>query len=144
MGNIFMAVKSARETSITPIPLRIPNYPAPASLNEVQKVIWDDLVSRLGNDWFPPETHTLLEMYCKHVSTAMHLSEKIEESQDLVDYTDYESFKLYSKISDMRDKETRAAVTLATKLRITNQANRVENFKKPVNSPRPWETKDDE
>ncbi len=96
---------------------------------------WLALVSALPADWFPRETHGLLTDYCRHVvrSRRVALLIGVVESGDMIDIGKLDL--LYK----MAERESRAASSLATRLRITPQATRSTYSKKPPATRKPWE-----
>jgi len=66
-------------------------------------------------------THEMLKAFCRHQATADKLTEVINLFQ--ADWLkNAEGVRRYNDLGKMRDRETRAATTQATKLRITNQS----------------------
>jgi hypothetical protein len=90
-------------------------------LSEAERSIW----LRVVEDWPAgtfTETHRdLLDLYAKHVATAAVLSAEVEAfPADML--RSYEGVRQYKALLEMREKESRAASSLATRLRITRQA----------------------
>jgi hypothetical protein len=100
----------------------------PASMTEAEKSIWALVVNDQSADSFTDTHAALLELYCGHVVRARIIAEQIikvkvewlagEEGLKIYD----EGLKRYDKLSSMADRESRAASSLATRLRITRQA----------------------
>ena len=121
------------KTSITAI-----NRPVPSKhLTTEQANTWRSVVDRLPADWFPRETHGILEQYCRHVDAGRRIAAIIE--QLLSDSTDMEYLITeYDRLLRMQERESRALSSLATRMRLTQQA-RI-NYKKttgPTIKP-PW------
>ena len=51
--------------------------PAPPGLNDAGKRLWNAVVQRLPADWFPVETHGMLELFCRHAVYADQFSREI-------------------------------------------------------------------
>ena len=106
-------------------------------LTPEQRIVWVNTVNSLPADWFPQETHLTLAQYCRHIVTAGHVSQMIEqmESQDEVDVT------AYDKLLKMQERETRIILSLATKMRMTQQStyDREKTKGHSAKVSRPWE-----
>lgn len=94
------------------------------------------MVNRMPADWFPRETHALLTQYCRHVVRSRRIAQLIaacEASEDL-------DLEQYDKLLKMQEREGRAISSLATRMRITQQATvRAEKARKPSQVKKPWE-----
>lgn len=91
--------------------------------------------------WFTPATQPILAQYCRHCIQARHLAGLIEKSfgDPTLGIEDYE------RLLKMQERESRSMVTLATKLRLTQQSTinpRGNRIKKA--SIKPWDTDPDE
>lgn len=92
---------------------------APSELTKDQREIWNRVVAAEAADWFKTAAgQQLLAMYCRHVATAAKLESIIDDAWKDDDATPAQVDRLLK----MRDRETRASVTLATKMRLTNQS----------------------
>lgn len=115
----------------------------PAHLNDAVRAEWLRVVNDQPAGAFT-ETHApLLEMYCKHIVKARMLDDEIEVS-DPNWMRDAEGLKRMERLTAMAERESRAASSLATRLRITRQA--VEHpttvgrsLKNQTKSRKPWE-----
>lgn len=95
---------------------------APADLTPFQRDIWDRTVAHEAADTFKTAAlQQLLKEYCRHVSSAALLTEKIDSFDSQWLDTD-EGLDRYTKLVRTRDCETKALADKATKLRLTNQA----------------------
>ena len=93
--------------------------PAPPShLTAAQRREWRAIVDRLPADWFTRENHALLAQYCRHVDNANRLAKAIAKT-DLATVAGAESF---DKLTRMHEREGRAASSLATRMRLTQQS----------------------
>lgn len=96
----------------------------------------------MPSDWFTDETLSLLQAYCEHVAEGEAIQLMIEQVRSLA-MKDDESYKRYRDL--LRDKElqTRAALSCATKMRMTQQSSYTDKASataKNKSSPRkPWE-----
>ena len=108
----------------------------PPELTNEQRIEWILVVNSLPADWFPDETHKVLAQYCRHAVTSRHVSQMIEqmEAGDNIDVTEYD------KLLKMQERESRILVSLATKMRITQQATyHPEKIKPGQVVSNPWE-----
>jgi hypothetical protein len=88
-------------------------------------------VERLPADWFPRETHGLLAQYCRHVTTARRLArlvEQLEAAEDL-------NLRDYNRLLVAQERETRCIASLATRMRISQQARYDKSRRSPMNPP---------
>jgi len=108
---------------------------APDDLNDEQRAEWQAVVNRLPADWFPRETHSLLAQYCRHVVAARRVAQLIgnAESGEAFDVDEYD------KLLKMQEREGRAISSLATRMRITQQATYDPKRKKGSQVKKPWE-----
>ena len=105
-------------------------------LTPEQRNEWIQVVNALPADWFPVETHGVLAQYCRHLVTARHVAQMISdmESNKEIDVNEYD------KLLKMQERESRIGVSLATKMRITQQATYDrEKVKGNGKVNRPWE-----
>lgn len=107
---------------------------APYELTDEQAQEWWAVVNRLPADWFPRETHGLLAQYCRHVIAARRVAQLVaaEEAGEF-------DLDRYDQLLKMQEREGRALSSLATRLRITQQATVSPKTQKPVQSKKPWE-----
>lgn len=108
----------------------------PSELTDEQSEEWKAVVSRLPADWFPRETHAMLAQYCRHVVGARRVAQlvgKIEAAKEF-------DLDAYDKALKMQEREGRAISSLATRMRISQQATvRAEKARKPSPVAKPWE-----
>lgn len=120
-------------------PLTVIHRPNPPSLlTRDQADEWRAIVARMPADWFPRETHGLLAAYCQHITELASIAQLINQVKQ-AGTLDVAS---YDRLLKMRERESRAASSLATRMRITQQSTYDENKKKPLTIDEPW--KDDE
>ncbi|TQE93739.1 MAG: hypothetical protein FKY71_18045 [Spiribacter salinus] len=111
---------------------------APAELTKEQAAEWNAIVDRMPADWFPKETHGLLAQYCRHVVAARHVSQLIEQHEQAGEF----DIDHYDKLLKMQEREGRAASSLATRMRLTQQATYSGEKSKGKNQKvtKPWES----
>lgn len=115
---------------------------------------WRSVVNRLPADWFPRETWAMLAQYCRHVVSANRIAQMIRTIEvgpqhaggNVVnlrgDDEDDEGFCLkdYDKLLAMQEREGRALSSLATRMRLTQQATyHPEKSKGKGGMKKPWE-----
>ena len=105
-------------------------------LTPEQRIEWILVVNSLPADWFPDETHKVLAQYCRHAVASRHVSQLIElqESSESINVTEYD------RLLKMQERESRIMVSLATKMRMTQQATYHPEKGKPSTTIKPpWE-----
>lgn len=116
----------------------------PHDLSDEEAEVWFAVVNRLPADWFPTETHPILTQYCRHSVQARRVAELIEKATgDLDPETKEPTLTIgdYDRLLKMQERESRAIASLATKLRISQQATTNHRGNKKQVSPRkPWES----
>ena len=93
----------------------------PLHLTDAAREEWLRVVNDQPADAFTNVHAPLLEMYCKHVVKARMFDEEIENF-DRAWLADDDGLKRIDKLSALAERESRAASSLATRLRITRQA----------------------
>ena len=109
---------------------------APASLTDAQAIEWRAVVNRMPPDWFPRETHALLERYCCHVISANRIAEIIESMISATDSPGW--LGDYDRLLKMQEGEGRALSSLATRMRLTQQTQYSHRKKTGPKMPAPW------
>ena len=105
----------------------------PDDLTEFEKEVWRKAASGLPADWFGDETLDLLRLYCRHMLMFEELTDEVNANWD--ELKSAEKVRLLKQ----REVETRAALSVATKLRITKQSTvRAEKSKRPGATKAPW------
>lgn len=115
---------------------RVARADAPYELTDSQAAIWRRVADDLPADWFTPKHIGLLKQYCRHEAQADRIAMLIEQemSEPQLDV------QKYDKLLAMQEREGRALSSLATRMRITQQALYDKSKKAPSNSVRkPWE-----
>lgn len=129
--------KSAASLEVAAVSLETVHRPdAPYDLTDEQSSEWWAVVNRMPADWFPRETHGMLAQYCRHVVAARRVAQliaKAEKSKTL-------DIEEYDRLLKMQEREGRAISSLATRMRISQQATvRAEQARKPMQVDKPWE-----
>lgn len=113
----------------------------PEELTDEQAHEWRAIVNRLPAEWFPRETHGILAQYCRHLVAARmvaQLVERVQESETL-------DLDEYDKVLKLQEREGRALSSLATRMRLTQQATYTDKTPKGKGGiRRPWDAGEDE
>lgn len=114
--------KSAAELSVV-VAGNFGNRPEPpAELTEDQAAIWRETVASEAAEFFNTAAlRSMLADYCRHRASANVVSEVVDTFKPEW-LKAAEGAKRYHGLLRMREAETRAAASLATKLRLTNQS----------------------
>lgn len=83
---------------------------------------WRRVVNRMPSDWFSDETLSLLQAYCEHVAEGEAIQIMIERVRPSA-MKDDESYKRYRDLIRDKELQTRAALSCATKMRLTQQSS---------------------
>ena len=94
---------------------------APLHLSDGERTVWTEVVNDQPASAFTATHAPLLEMYCRHVTNARVLAEEILNFERAW-LADDDGLKRYDRLLAMSERESRAASSLATRLRITRQA----------------------
>lgn len=123
----------------------------PVELSERQAAEWRAVVDRMPAGWFERETHALLAQYRRHVERAEIFANQLQAVDAIPNPPGEQALaaivqrvELYDKLAKMVEREGRAASSLATRLRLTQQsrvdpktAGRAANDKPAAK--KPWE-----
>jgi hypothetical protein len=109
---------------------------APRELTAAQAIEWNAVVRRLTPDWFPEETHALLVQYCRQIVHDRELEEMLQAQKARGDSINTEN---YRRTLRMKMESTKLIITLATKMRITQQSLMDERQRKPKQIRKPWD-----
>jgi chaperone required for assembly of F1-ATPase len=127
-ASLTIAVNSVVETIQRP--------DAPYDLTDEQSTEWWAVVNRMPADWFPRETHGMLAQYCRHVVAARRVAQLVAKAEKATALDIGE----YDQLLKMQEREGRAISSLATRMRISQQATvRAEQARKPNQVEKPWE-----
>lgn len=116
---------------------RVERPAPPPELNGEQASEWRAIVECMPADWFGRETHGLLIQYCRHVVNARRIAQMFASLQDAEEICLDE----WDKLCKMHEREGRAISSLATRMRITQQALVDKRTSKATTkAKRPWES----
>ena len=114
-------------------------YPPPDDLSEQEQALWRDVVATKPADWFDDDSAPLLKEYVRAVTVCDLLDARVKEAM-----AEGEPVDDVKRLLDMRDKEARRMVTMATKLRLTQQSRYTEKSAATANrkagGKRPWQS----
>lgn len=94
---------------------------APLHLTDAERSIWAEVVNDQPASAFTPTHSPMLEMYCQHVVQARVIADELHNF-DRAWLADEDGLKRYDRLLAMKEREGRAASSIATRLRITRQA----------------------
>lgn len=92
----------------------------PAELSEREAAVWNSVVSTKPSDWFDEDTFPLLSDYCRHTVRQDDISRMINKFDSAP--CDSDELRVFDNLLRMSERETRAKMSLATKMRITQQS----------------------
>lgn len=95
--------------------------PTPSNLNDSEMAVWSEVVKDQPASAFTAMHAPLLEMYCRHVVNGRIMADELRRF-DRAWLADDEGLKRYDTLLRIAERESRAASSLATRLRITRQA----------------------
>lgn len=93
----------------------------PGHVSEAERGVWLELVGDQPAAAFTAVHSPLIEMYCRHVVQSRILADEIVNF-DRAWLADKDGLDRYDRLLKMAERETRAASSFATRLRITRQA----------------------
>lgn len=109
----------------------------PHDLSDEEVEVWSAVVNSEPADWFSPSNVPLLSQYCRHTIHARRIAELIERATSDPEL----AVSAYDRLLKMQDRESRAISSLATKMRISQQATtNHRGNKKPNAARKPWES----
>lgn len=115
---------------------------APLHLSDAELAVWSELINDQPASAFTATHSPIIEMYCRHVVHARILADQLL-AFELEWLNDDDGLKRYNKLLAMSERESRAASSLATRLRITRQAIDHNTagiaLKNHVKTKKPWE-----
>ncbi len=101
----------ARDERLTP----------PVHISDAERSVWLEVVNDQPAGAFSATHAPLMELYCRHVVNARVLADELSNF-DRAWMADDDGLKRYDRLLAMSERESRAASSLATRLRITRQA----------------------
>ena len=93
----------------------------PLHITDAERSVWLEVVNDQPADAFTATHAPLLELYCRHVANARVIADE-SLNFDRAWLADDDGLKRYDRLLAMAERESRAASSLATRLRITRQA----------------------
>jgi hypothetical protein len=126
-----------------------PRQRPPAELTREQAAVWNAIVRAEPADWFSASTRPVLVQYCRHIVAARRAAEMIKAleasitTMSAVDGANPLAITLsaaeeFDRLLKMQERESRVIASLATKMRITQQATTNHRGNK-IESKKPWE-----
>jgi hypothetical protein len=94
---------------------------APIHISDAERGVWLEVVNDQPAEAFSATHAPLLELYCRHIVQARILADELSNF-DRAWMADDDGLKRYDRLLGMAERESRAASSLATRLRITRQA----------------------
>ena len=93
----------------------------PATLGDAERQVWAEVVNDQPANAFTATHIPQLEMYCRHVTQARLIADELLNF-DRSWLADQDGLRRYDTLLKMHERESRAASSFATRLRITRQA----------------------
>lgn len=134
--------QSAASLSVVSTAALVQRPEPPDELKPREKTLWKRVVDSKPADWFTPGDIPLLVDYCRHVIRQRDLSDAISK-QGKAPYTDKEAYSFFRDLLKDSDMETKAIKSLATALRLTQQARytpQAAGTATKKQQRKPWET----
>lgn len=94
---------------------------APLHASDAERAVWVEVVNDQPAGAFTATHAPLLELYCRHVTNARVIADELMNFERSW-LADDDGLKRYDRLLSMAERESRAASSLATRLRITRQA----------------------
>ena len=116
--------KSAASMAVTAVVAPISSVKrlcAPMHISDAERSVWLEVVNDQPAEAFTATHSPLLELYCRHIVQARILADELANF-DRAWMADDDGLKRYDRLLTMAERESRAASSLATRLRITRQA----------------------
>ena len=119
--------------------------PPPDDLTDAQRIMWRSIVETEPAHMFDSEARKhLLRLYCEHATFRASLQKLIDRSP-VECFGAPEALKAFEAMLRARDRETKQIVSLATRMRITNQSRYTPTAassagRNHTNLPKPWDT----
>ena len=114
--------KSAASLTVIPPDIGVSkSLKPPATINDAEISVWSEVVNDQPANAFTATHAPLLEMYCRHVVNNRIIGDELLNfDRDWLASDD--GLKRYDTLLRIAERESRAASSLATRLRITRQA----------------------
>ena len=107
----------------------------PNELTPEQADEWTAIVDRMPADWFRREHWPLLTAFCRHVVTHRRVENLIQREEGGKRF----DVERYDRLLKMRDRESRAIASLATKMRLTHQSGIDRKKPRGAAAAKPWD-----
>jgi hypothetical protein len=111
-------------------------------ISEAERAVWLQCVNDQPADAFTDTHAPLIELYCRHIVQGRLLADELAQFERAW-LADEDGLRRYDRLLAMAERETRAASSLATRLRLTRQSlDHATVARKVVAMPRnakPWE-----
>ena len=111
---------------------------APKDLSGAERQLWDEIVESKPADWFGPDNAPLLKEYVRAAVACDQFAARVANAMAGDDDG------LVKTTLDLRDRESRRAASLATKMRLTQQsrygARDAARADSRAQGKRPWQT----
>lgn len=135
-GRVSEAERELAHMGVTPIEIQDRPLP-PLDFDNREASIWASIVNSMPADWFNIGSIPILTQYVRHTVASQNLASLIA---DVTANTEEINVKTYITLLRAQKEESSILASLATKLRITQQAviNKRGNHKELGNS-KPWE-----
>ena len=128
---------AAAIADLMPLPIQRPN--PPPGLTTEEAIEWRAIVDRMPAGWFLRETLPMLEQYCHHIIVAREIAFAINELR----VSGQGKTDACHKLIGMQAEQTKMLVSLATKMRLTQQSTYEKRKKKPIELKKPWEEQEE-
>jgi hypothetical protein len=121
----------------------------PGELSREQAAVWSAIVRAEPADWFSASTRPVLVQYCRHIVAARRAAEMIEALEASIAERaavnganpltiTLSASEEFDRLLKMQERESRVIASLATKMRITQQATTNHRGNR-IESKKPWE-----
>jgi hypothetical protein len=141
---------SAASLRVVPAALeQTPRQRPPAELTREQAAVWNAIVAAEPAGWFSVPTRPVLVQYCRHIVAARRAAEMIEAleasiaERSAIDAANHLGITLsaveaFDRLLKIQERESRVIASLATKMRLTQQATTNHRGNK-IEPKKPWE-----
>lgn len=116
--------------------------PAPLHMSDAEMAVWHELINDQPASSFTATHSPVIEMYCRHIVNSRIIADQLLNFE-IAWLNNDEGLKRYDKLLAMSERESRAASSLATRMRITRQAIDQQTVARTLNNQvktkKPWE-----
>ncbi len=141
-----MARKSAASLAVVSAAGPLARLAPTAGLSQTERSLWLEVVNSKPAEWFGAEHAPLLLQYVKHAVNSRLVQSQLAEF-DPAWLADEDGMKRYDRLLAMHDREGRAMTNLATKMRLTQQAQynaqSASTAARSTGQRKPWQTLDE-